>query len=217
MSTPQSKVVYRTCNVCEAMCGLAVTVDGGKVTDIRGDKEDVFSRGHVCPKGPAMREVLDDPDRLRRPVRRTATGWQEIGWPEALAEAADRLGRIRSEHGKDAIGVYAGNPTAHNHGAILAIQGFAKALGTRNRFDANSQDANPKLFSSMLMFGDITSIPIPDVDRTDYFLVLGANPAASMGSLMTLGDVRGRCFGGQRARGRGAAADRGALSRGAGE
>jgi anaerobic selenocysteine-containing dehydrogenase len=187
--------VYRTCNVCEAMCGLAITLDGGHIESIRADDDDVFSRGHVCPKGPAMREVLEDPDRVRRPLRRSAraaSGWEEIGWEEALREAADRLGAIRDRHGKDAVGLYVGNPTAHNHGALLAIQGFARALGTRNRFDANSQDANPKLFSSLLMFGDLASIPIPDVDRTDYFLVLGANPSASMGSLMTLGDVRGR-------------------------
>jgi anaerobic selenocysteine-containing dehydrogenase len=185
-------VVYRTCNVCEAMCGLAMTVEEGRITDVRADKEDVFSRGHICPKGPAMREVLEDPDRIRRPMRRTASGWKEIGWDEALDEAASRLGEMRAKHGKDSIGFYLGNPTAHNHGALLAVQGFSKALGTRNRFDANSQDANPKLFSCLLMFGDMAAIPIPDVDRTDYFLILGANPAASMGSLMTLGDVRGR-------------------------
>src|SRR5947207_1701721 len=126
---------FRTCNVCEAMCGLAITVDGGAITDVRADKDDVFSRGHLCPKGPAMREVQADPDRLRRPVRRTPGGaWQEIGWKEALAEAADRLGALRAKHGADANGLYVGNPSAHNHGAILAVQGFAKALGTRNRF-----------------------------------------------------------------------------------
>ncbi len=193
-------VVPRTCNVCEAMCGLSMTVEDGRITDVRADKEDVFSRGHICPKGPAMREVLEDPDRIRRPMRRTGDSWKEISWTEAIDEAASRLCEIRAKHGKDAVGLYSGNPTAHNHGAILATPGFTKALGTKNRFDANSQDANPKLFSSMLMFGDLSAIPIPDVDRTDYFLVLGANPAASMGSLMTLGDVRGR-LGDVRARG----------------
>jgi anaerobic selenocysteine-containing dehydrogenase len=182
------------------MCGLSMTVEGGRITDVRADKEDVFSHGHLCPKGPAMREVLEDPDRIRRPMRRTGSGWKEIGWTEALDEAGSRLGEIRARHGRDAVGLYSGNPTAHNHGAILATQGFAKVLGSRNRFDANSQDANPKLFSCMVMFGDVLAIPIPDVDRTDYFLVLGANPAASMGSLMTLGDVRGR-LGDVRARG----------------
>ncbi len=189
-----SSTVFRTCNVCEAMCGLAITLDGGRITDIRADKDDVFSRGHICPKGPAMREVLEDPDRIRRPMRRQGNSdeWREISWDDALDEAASRLGEIRARHGKDAVGLYVGNPNAHNHGALLALQGFSRALGTKNRFDANSQDANPKLYASLAMFGDLASITIPDVDRTDYFLVLGANPAASMGSVMTLGDVRGR-------------------------
>jgi anaerobic selenocysteine-containing dehydrogenase len=191
MTSPPS-TVFRTCNVCEAMCGLAITVQDGRISDIRGDKDDVFSRGHLCPKGPAMREVLEDPDRIRKPMRRTGGEWKEVPWTEALDEVASRLGDIRERHGKDAIGFYIGNPTAHNHGAILGIQGFSRALGTKNRFDANSQDANPKLYASLAMFGDLASITIPDVDRTDYFLVLGANPAASMGSVMTLGDVRGR-------------------------
>jgi anaerobic selenocysteine-containing dehydrogenase len=188
-----SRTVMRTCNVCEAMCGLAITVDEqDRITDIRADKEDVFSRGHLCPKGPAMREVLEDPDRLKKPILRTANGWKEIAWDEALDLAASKLAGIKDRHGKDAVGLYLGNPNAHNHGAILALQGFARALGTRNRFDANSQDANPKLFACMVMYGDQAAITIPDVDRTDYFLMLGANPAASMGSVMTLGDVRGR-------------------------
>ena len=195
-----AQTVYRTCNVCEAMCGLAMTVDSGKITGVRGDADDVFSRGHLCPKGPAMREVLEDPDRLRRPVRRTSGGWTEIGWDEALDETASRIADLRAKHGDDAFGIYVGNPSAHNHGAILALQGFAKALGTKNRFDANSQDANPKLFASMVMYGDQTALTIPDVDRTDYMLMLGANPAASMGSIMSLGDVRGR-LSGVRARG----------------
>jgi len=191
-----STTIPRTCNVCEAMCGMLVTVDGPpgaeKITDIRGDADDPFSRGHICPKGPAMREIQEDPDRLRRPVKRTATGWQEIGWDEAIDECARRLREIRARHGKDAIGTYIGNPSVHNHGAAIMLQGFLRSLGTKNRFDANSMDANPKLFSSMMMFGEATSIPVPDVDRTDYMLILGANPAASNGSLMSLGDVRGR-------------------------
>ncbi|HJZ86220.1 MAG TPA: molybdopterin-dependent oxidoreductase [Polyangia bacterium] len=186
---------FRTCNLCEAMCGLVLTVEEGRITDVRGDPEDVFSRGHICPKGPALREVYEDPDRLRQPVRRTPRGWEPVSWEEALSEAATRLGEIRARHGRDAIGVYVGNPVVHNHGAALVYQGFVRALGTHNRFDANSQDANPRLLASMLLYGDQLALPIPDVDRTDYFLVLGANPAASNGSIMTLGDVRGRLHG----------------------
>ena len=186
---------YRTCNLCEAMCGMVVTVDGGAITDIRGDRDDVFSHGHICPKGPAMRELYEDPDRLRRPMRRTEHGFAPAPWDEAVAEAADRIHEVQRRHGKNAVGVYLGNPNVHNHGATLMAQAFLTALRTHNRFDANSQDANPKLYASLMMFGDPTSITIPDVDRTDYFLVMGANPAASNGSVMTLGDVRGRLKG----------------------
>lgn len=187
--------VYRTCNVCEAMCGMTLTVEDNRVTGVRPDKDDVFSRGHICPKGPAMREVLEDPDRLRAPLRRTASGWETISWRAAFDEAAARLSAVQREHGRDAVGMYVGNPAVHNHGTILLVQGFQRALRTRNRFDANSQDANPKLFACMMMYGDPLSITVPDIDRTDYFLMLGANPAASNGSLMTLGDVRGRLTG----------------------
>jgi anaerobic selenocysteine-containing dehydrogenase len=186
---------YRTCNLCEAMCGMVVTVDDGKITDIRGDRDDVFSHGHICPKGPAMRDLYDDPDRLRRPMRRAGSGFEPTSWEDAFAEASARLHEVQARHGKHAVGVYIGNPSVHNHGAILMVQALLTALGTRNRFDANSQDANPKLYASLLMFGDFTSITIPDIDRTDFFLVLGANPAASNGSVMTLGDVRGRLKG----------------------
>jgi anaerobic selenocysteine-containing dehydrogenase len=183
---------YRTCNLCEAMCGLAISVDQGRISEVRADPEDVFSRGHLCPKAFGLKEIHEDPDRLRRPLRRTSHGWEPVGWEAAFEEAADRLGDIRSRHGKDALGLYLGNPVVHGHGIALLAQGFARTLGTRNRFDANSQDANPKLFVCMLMYGDQLSITLPDVDRTDYLLMLGANPAASNGSLMTLGDVRGR-------------------------
>jgi anaerobic selenocysteine-containing dehydrogenase len=186
---------YRNCNLCEAMCGLTLTVENGRVTQVRGDEEDPFSRGHICPKGPALAEVYHDPDRLKRPLKRTASGWQEIGWEEALDEAAARLGDIRARFGRNAVGVYLGNPSVHNHGAAMVMPGFLKALGTRNRFDANSQDANPKLFACLQMYGDLFAITLPDVDRTEYLLILGANPAASNGSLMTLGDVKGRITG----------------------
>lgn len=190
-----ARTLTRTCNVCEAMCGLLVSVEDGKITDVRGDPDDVFSRGHLCPKGPAMREVLEDPARLKRPLRRTATGWEELSWEAAFTDAAARLRKVQKEHGPDALGVYVGNPTVHNHGASLLLSPFLKALRTKNRFDANSQDANPKLFACMEMYGSRSSITLPDVDRTDYLLMLGANPAASNGSLMTLGDVRGRLQG----------------------
>lgn len=190
-----STVRYHSCNLCEAMCGTAVTVDDGRIVSIRPDPDDVFSRGHICPKGPAMQEVYEDPDRLRRPVRRTASGWEPISWKEALDETADRLSRIREAHGPHAVALYTGNPILHTYGTVLMLEAFRGTLGTRNYFDSNSTDANPKLFSSMLMFGDQLSVPVPDVERTDYLLMLGANPAASGGSMMSLGDVRERLRG----------------------
>jgi anaerobic selenocysteine-containing dehydrogenase len=186
-------VHYRTCNLCEAMCGMTVTVAEGRVAHIEGDREDVLSRGHICPKGPAMKELLEDPDRQRRPLRRTASGaFEEVSWDSAFSEAAERIAAIQKAHGKDAAGIYWGNPLAHNHGALLMSQTFARVLGSRNRYDSNSADANPKLFACERMFGDMAALTVPDIDRTDYFLMLGANPLASGGSIMSLGDVRGR-------------------------
>src|SRR5262245_48116178 len=152
-----SPVHYRTCNVCEAMCGMAITVEDGRITDIRGDDQDVFSRGHICPKGPAMREIQEDPRRLRHPLRRTRGGaWERLSWDDAFDEVAGRLGELRARHGRDALGVYIGNPTVHSHGTATMALAFARALRTRNRFDANSLDANPKLFACLEMYGDPT-------------------------------------------------------------
>jgi anaerobic selenocysteine-containing dehydrogenase len=194
--------VVRTCNLCEAMCGLELTVDQGRVTEIRGDEADVLSRGHLCPKGPALRDFHEDPDRLRRPLRRAASAstgdagtFAPVSWDAALAEAAEGIARVQRAHGRDAVAIYIGNPAVHNHGAVLGSQALTVALGTRNRFDANSQDANPRLWAALQMYGEATSLTVPDVDRTDYLLVLGANPAASNGSVMSLGDVRGRLQG----------------------
>src|SRR6478736_10078196 len=162
---------FATCNLCEAMCGLALTVENGRISSIVGDKEDVFSRGHICPKAPALREVYEDPDRLRQPMRRRPDGsYVPVPWDEALDEAATRLRAIQQQHGRNAIGIYVGNPVVHNHGAAVGLQAFSRALGTRNRFDANSQDANPKLLAATLMYGDQFSLTIPDVDRTDFLL-----------------------------------------------
>jgi anaerobic selenocysteine-containing dehydrogenase len=181
-----------TCNLCDAMCGLRVTTTGPRVTEIRGDPDDVLSHGHICPKANALAELLDDPDRLRSPVRRTASGWEPIGWDEALGLVAAKLSEIRRRHGRDAVALYVGNPTVHSHRAGLGSQLLTAALGTKNRFDANSQDANPRLFACMQVYGDVLSLPVPDVDRTEHLLLLGANPAASNGSMMALGDVRKR-------------------------
>jgi anaerobic selenocysteine-containing dehydrogenase len=187
-------VVHRSCNLCEAHCGVSITVDpdAGRVLDIRGDPDDALSRGYVCPKAVALESLSTDPDRLRAPVKRVGDRFVEIGWDEAYALVASRLLEIRERHGANAIATYLGNPSAHDFAANLAIPPLLRALGTRWRFSATSVDQLPKWVSAATMFGSIAVLPIPDIDRTDYFLVLGANPLASNGSLMTAPDMRRR-------------------------
>jgi anaerobic selenocysteine-containing dehydrogenase len=185
--------IFHTCSLCEATCGLRFEVEDNRIVSVRPDEDDVFSRGYVCPKGIAIADVHHDPDRLRRPVRRNAAGsFEEISWDEAFDLVARRLGEIRARHGRDAIGFYWGNPTGNNHGALLMLSSFTKAIGTRNRFSAGSQDANPRIVTSYELYGSSITIPIPDVDRTDYFLCLGGNPMVSNGSVMTAPDMRRR-------------------------
>lgn len=186
-------VHHRTCHLCEASCGVRITLDAaGAIADVRGDEEDPFSRGYVCPKVMGLVDVHQDPDRLTTPVRRRGSDWQPIGWDEAFELVAGRLREIRRRHGKDAIAVYQGNPTAHNLGLLTYGQLFLRRLGTRNLYSATSADQLPHMLSSLLMFGNQLLLPVPDLDRTDYFLVLGANPLVSNGSLMTAPDVKRR-------------------------
>ncbi|MEY2669332.1 MAG: hypothetical protein RJA59_1970 [Pseudomonadota bacterium] len=174
-----------TCMLCEATCGIAVQVEDGRVTGVRGDREDPFSRGHVCPKAAALPDVMYDPDRIREPMRRVGSRWEPISWDDAIGEAADRITALQREHGRNAVGLYAGNPTVHSHGAILGVPLLSRALGGRSRFSATSVDQLPQMLAAFEMFGHQLLFPVPDVDRTDFFLVLGANPLASNGSLMT--------------------------------
>jgi anaerobic selenocysteine-containing dehydrogenase len=186
------RTVYRACNLCEAICGLAIEVDGPKILSIRGDAEDPFSRGHICPKAVALMDVHDDPHRLRRPRLRAGTTWKEISWDEAFDFAAERLAKIQLEHGNDAVGLYAGNPTVHNSGTLFGVPSFARLLKSRNAFSASSVDQLPQQLASYLMYGHQLLVPIPDIDRTHYFLIIGGNPVASNGSLMTAPDVTRR-------------------------
>jgi anaerobic selenocysteine-containing dehydrogenase len=190
--SPSSETHFRTCNLCEAMCGLRIETAGGRVTSIRGDEEDPFSKGHICPKAVALQDLHEDPDRLRQPVRRTATGWEPLSWEEALDETTRRLHAIQREHGKDSVGVYVGNPTVHDHGALLFLPLLLRSLRTRNTFSASSVDQLPHQLAAYLMFGHQFLIPIPDIDHTRFMLILGANPLASNGSLMSAPGVRGR-------------------------
>ncbi len=193
---------YRACNLCEAICGIEISVNDlpysptDKKTvnpelqtrnplDIRGDKDDPFSRGYICPKAVALQDLHYDKDRLKHPVRRTANGWERIGWDEAFDEVTHNLKRIHAKYGRNSTATYLGNPTVHNFGAMLFAPGFIRSLHTRNRFSATSVDQLAHHLSGYLMFGHQLLLPIPDIDRTKFFLILGANPAVSNGSLMT--------------------------------
>ena len=182
-------VHYRTCPLCEATCGIAVEVAGDRVLAVRGDPEDPFSKGYICPKAVALRDVHHDPDRLRQPLRRKGEGWEPIGWEEAVAEVSERIAAIQRAHGNDSVALYYGNPTTHSYAATLAGLEVAESLGTRNLFSTAGLDHLPHMFASYHMFGHKALLPVPDLDRTDFLLVLGANPAVSNGSLMTAPDM----------------------------
>ena len=184
------------CNLCEAICGLVFTLEEGpageRITDVRGNPDDPLSRGHICPKAVALQDVHEDPDRLRRPVRRTGDTWAEIGWDEALDLVATRLAATVTEHGRDALAIYLGNPNVHSLGSMTHGTAMVKSFRTRNKYSATSVDQLPAQLMAYLMYGHQLMLPVPDVDRTQYFLVVGANPMASNGSLMTAPDFPAR-------------------------
>ena len=197
MSDTSTRTHHRVCHLCEAMCGLVIRTEGDKVTDIRGDKDDPLSRGHVCPKAVALQDIHEDPDRLRKPMKRirSAPGeYQhvEIEWSEALDLAAGALASTIEKQGVDAVGAYFGNPSVHNYGMLTHQRNLFRHIRTRNRFSATSVDQLPHHLVSLWCFGHMLLQPIPDVDRTHYFLMLGANPLASNGSIWTVPDVRQR-------------------------
>jgi anaerobic selenocysteine-containing dehydrogenase len=192
----ETTTAYATCPLCEATCGLELRLaNGDGVVGIRGDAEDVFSHGFVCPKGASLKALHEDPDRLRTPLVRRDGELVEASWDEAFAEVERRLPPLLEEHGRDAVAVYLGNPGAHNLATLLYGRVLIKALGTRNIYSASTVDQMPKQISAGLMFGTILSVPIPDLDRTDHLLILGANPLHSNGSLLTAPDMRGRLRG----------------------
>src|SRR6185312_5383065 len=176
---------YRACNLCEAICGIEISVQPDNRLDIRGDKEDPLSRGYICPKAVALQDLYYDKDRLKHPVRRTPNGWERIGWNEAFDEVAQNLKRIQASYGKNSIGSYLGNPNVHNFGALLFAPAFIRSLRTRNRFSATSVDQLAHHVAAYFMFGHQLLLPVPDIDRTKFFLILGANPVVSNGSMMT--------------------------------
>jgi anaerobic selenocysteine-containing dehydrogenase len=190
---PVTRTALRICPLCEATCGLEVGLSAaGEVVRIRGDRDDVWSGGYLCPKGPALKHLHEDPDRLRAPVVRRGGRLVEVSWDEAFAEAARLLGGVVATHGRTALAVYLGNPSVHNLAGQLYIKPLVKALGTGNVFTASTVDQRPKEISSALLFGTPLSVPVPDVERTDHLLLLGANPLDSNGSLATAPDWPGR-------------------------
>ena len=188
---------HRACHLCEAICGLTIetaTAEDGSVAiqSIKGDPQDSFSRGHICPKAVALQDIQNDPDRLRQPMRRIGSQWQPIGWDEAFALVAERLAAIQAEHGANAVGIYQGNPSVHNYGLMTHSNYFLGLLKTRSRFSATSVDQLPHHLVSMQMYGHGLLLPVPDIDATDFMLVLGGNPLASNGSMMSVPDVEKR-------------------------
>jgi anaerobic selenocysteine-containing dehydrogenase len=183
---------YRTCPFCEATCGLEIETEGSEVVSVRGDREDVFSRGFICPKAHGLKQLHDDPDRLTTPLVRRDGQLVEASWDEAFEEIDRRVSPLLAEHGRDSVAVYVGNPMAHNLSFLLYGPAFIRALGSKNVYTASTVDQMPKQVSSGLMFGTMLSVPLADVDRTDHLLILGANPLVSNGSLLTAPDMRGR-------------------------
>ncbi|MBF4160516.1 molybdopterin-dependent oxidoreductase [Nocardioides acrostichi] len=194
-----TRTVHGVCHLCEAICGLLLTVesgpDGDRVTAVRGNPDDPLSRGHICPKGVALPDLHEDPERLRRPMRRVGTGadarFEPMEWDDALDLAADIVAR-GLDAGTNALAVYLGNPNAHALGSLTHGTALVKSLKTRNKFSATSVDQLPAQLVAHLLYGHQLMIPVPDIDRTSLFLVVGGNPMASNGSLMTVPDFPGR-------------------------
>ena len=182
---------FAACMLCEAMCGLAVEVEGDRATRIEGDREDPFSRGHICPKAAALDDIRLDPDRVREPCIREAD-WRNVTFSRAIDEAATRIAAVTRKYGRDAVAVYLGNPMAHNGHALLGAGALLGTLRTRSRFSATSVDQLPHMLASYEMFGHQALLPVPDVDRASFFLCLGANPLVSNGSLMTAPGIERR-------------------------
>jgi anaerobic selenocysteine-containing dehydrogenase len=181
-----------TCPLCEAACGILVDVEGDRIRSVRGDPDDPFSGGYICPKAAALADIHNDRDRLRTPLIRDGGRWREVSWEQALDRAAAGFARVRRQYGRDAVAIYYGNPVAHNLGLMTHAPVFARALRTRNVYSGSSTDQLPQMLVALRMFGHQALIPVPDLEGTDFLLILGANPVVSNGSLMTAPGVRRR-------------------------
>lgn len=197
MSQTDSRVAKHICPLCEATCGLDITIEcrpghAAEVTGVRGDPDDVFSRGFICPKGVAIGDLHADPARLRTPMIREGERLRPASWDAAYDLIRERLGSVIGEYGNDAIGIYLGNPNVHNATSTFYVPALIRGLGTKYRFSASTVDQMPQQVAMGLMFGTELSVPVPDIDRTDLFILLGANPLVSNGSMMTAPDMPGR-------------------------
>src|SRR6266516_5455673 len=187
-----TKTSYATCPLCEATCGLEIETRGREILFIRGDTQDVFSHGYLCPKAYSLKELHADPDCIREPLVRRSDRWLSVSWDDAFAEIERGLMPLLQGYGRDTLAIYVGNPNAHNLASLLYLPVFLQAAKTHNVYSASTLDQMPKHLTAGLMFGTVLSIPVPDLERTDYLLLLGANPLVSHGSLMTAPDMRGR-------------------------
>ncbi|MFE2830119.1 molybdopterin oxidoreductase family protein [Streptomyces mirabilis] len=191
-ATPDSRTALRVCPLCEATCGLTLTIEGTRVTGARGDRDDVFSKGFICPKGASFGAADGDPDRLRTPLVRTDGELREATWQEAFDAIAEGLGPIVEQYGPHALGIVLGNPNVHTMAGALYPPVLLSALRTHSVFTASTLDQMPKHVSSGLLYGDANAIPVPDLDHTDHLLLIGANPLESNGSLCTAPDFPGK-------------------------
>ncbi|WP_353331392.1 molybdopterin oxidoreductase family protein [Phaeobacter sp. NW0010-22] len=182
---PEPQTQHRTCNICEAMCGLIITHDGDQVLSIKADPDDPLSRGHICPKAVALQDFRTDPDRITKPLQKIDGAFVEVEWEDALDFAAEQIRAVQDAHGRDAVGVYLGNPNAHKFGNLMNLPGLVKAIGTSNRYSSATADQIPHHVASIHMLGHPMLIPIPDIDRTDFMVIIGGNPLISNGSMMT--------------------------------
>ncbi|MDX6330091.1 MAG: hypothetical protein QOI83_2474, partial [Streptomycetaceae bacterium] len=187
-----TRTALRICPLCEATCGLTLTIDEGRVTRARGDREDVFSAGFVCPKGASFPALDTDPDRLSHPLVRRDGRLVEASWAEAYEAVAAGLGRVIREYGGESVAVYLGNPNVHTVAGGLYPPLIIRALGTRQIYAASTLDQMPKQVACGFLFGHALAIPVPDLDRTDHLVIIGANPLVSNGSLVTAADFPGK-------------------------
>jgi anaerobic selenocysteine-containing dehydrogenase len=187
----ETQTHFRTCPLCEGMCGVKITLKSGRIESIRPDKDNVWSRGHICPKGTTLGAIHDDPDRIRRPMIRENDNWREAGWDEALRYCEKLIHKVHATHGSSAMSLFTGNMVGKSFDIGRHLMLFMAQAKLGSYYSSSTVDQQPKNLSSMLMYGDMWKIPIPDIDNTELFVCMGANPSASKGSILSHRDVMG--------------------------